>query len=345
VSGHVKQRVGLLSNPYAGCGRDHVLALTRQAFDCLAPQAEIFVGPGDLGANACVGAAFTVVGSDDTRTRSDTISTAQAFIASGVELVVIVSGDGTYNDALAGMKAAGVTVPIFGIAAGRFNTMFPKRKHDPFVSLRGGFRPFHLTDLVIDDVPGLLVHVNGAVAGYGFFWTVVSNALAYSDAGGQVTTIDAARMLAGDVVPLSAAWPVASEATRIVISSEALGEIELARGRDIAMPIVAHIVPELNQILAGGFGTYAELMGFHGVAYYFANRDIPFLPTPQFFPVTTRAVGFFAGDEVRFTGLEDGAVLQIDSTPICLLHRDDILTVQVVHALGKKARLPTEIGG
>ena len=245
MSGHAKQRVGLLSNPYAGCGRDHVLALTRQIFDCLAPQAEIFVGPSDLGANACAGAAFSVVGSDDTRTRSDTISTAQAFIASGVELVVIVSGDGTYNDALAGMKSAGVTVPIFGIAAGRFNTMFPKRKHDPFVSLRGDFRPFHLTDLVIDDVPGLLVHVNGAVAGYGFFWTVVSNVLAYSDAGGQVMTIDAARMLAGDVVPLSAAWPVAGEATRIVVR---FGRwVELARGRDIAMPVVAPSL-ELNQI-------------------------------------------------------------------------------------------------
>lgn len=337
--------MGLLSNPYAGCGRDHILALTRQAFDCLAPQAEIFVGPGDLGAHACAGAAFTVVGSDATRTRSDTIATAQAFIARGVELVVIVSGDGTYNDALAGMKAAGATVPIFGIAAGRFNTLFPRRKHDPFVSLRGGVRPFRLTDLVIDDVPGLLVHVNGAVAGYGVFWTVVSNVLAYSDAAGQVMTIDAADMLVGNVVPRTVAWPVAGDATRIVIRSKTLGEIELARGRDIAMPVVAHIVPELNQILAGGFGTYAEFMGFHGVAYYFPDRDIPFLPTPEFFPVTTRAAGFFAGDEVTFTGLEDGAVLQIDSTPICVLHREDVLTVQVVHALGKKARLPTDITG
>lgn len=319
--------------------------MTRQIFDCLAPQAEIFVGPGDLGAHACAGASFTVVGSDATRTRRDTITTVAAFIISGVELVFIVSGDGTYNDALAGMKAAGLTVPIFGIAAGRFNTLFPKRRHDPFVSLRGGFRPFRLTELVIDDVPGLLVHVNGAVTGYGFFWTVVSNLLAYSDLGGQVMTVDAARMLAGDVVPLSAARPVAGETTRIVVSSRTLGEIELARGRDIAMPVVAQIVPELNQILAGGFGTYAEIMGFDGVAYCFVDRDIPFLPTPQFFPVTTRAAGLFAGDEVRFTGFEDGAVLQIDSTPMGLLHRDDVLTVQVVHALGKKARLASEIGG
>src|SRR4051812_7731476 len=112
-----RRRVGLLCNPYAGCGRDRILGLTRQTFDCLAPQAEIFVGPGDLGASACSGAGFTIVGRDDTRSRSDTIATAQAFIARGVELVVVVSGDGTYNDALAGMKAAGTTVPIFGIAA------------------------------------------------------------------------------------------------------------------------------------------------------------------------------------------------------------------------------------
>jgi predicted polyphosphate/ATP-dependent NAD kinase len=52
-------------------------------------------------------------------TRQDTLDTTQAMIAAGADLIVIVSGDGTYNDALAGMKAVGVTLPIFGIAAGR----------------------------------------------------------------------------------------------------------------------------------------------------------------------------------------------------------------------------------
>jgi hypothetical protein len=315
-----------------------VLELGRSAYACLAAQADVLVGPGDLGANAGDGGAVTVVGSDATASRSDTLDTTQAMIAAGADLLVIVSGDGTYNDALAGMKAVGVTVPIFGVAAGRFNTLFPKRKHDPFVSMRGDFRPFSLADLVVEEVPGLVVRVGGEVVGYGFFWMVVSNALAYSDEAGQFMTIDAARMLDGDVVPLTGAWPVATDTTRITVHSESLGEIELGRGRDIVMPTVAHTVPEMNQIMAGGFGAYAEFMGFHGVAYYFADATIPFLPTPEFFPVDQRAAAFFAGDEVRLTGLADGAVVQIDSTPIRVLDQGDAVTVEVERALGLKAR-------
>jgi hypothetical protein len=321
--------IGLIANPYAGTSRERVAELARAAYECLAPQADVLVGPGEMGADG-----GTVVGSNATRTRRDTIDTTRTMIAAGAELLVIVSGDGTYNDALEGMKAAGITVPIFGIAAGRFNTQFPKRRHDPFVSLRGDFRPFRLDDLVIEDVPGLEVRVGGELAGYGFFWTTISNALAYSDPDGKFMVIDAARMLAGEVVALAAPWPVATDDTRIMV-----GRTELARGASITMPVVAQIVPELNQILAGGFGAFAEFMGFHGVAYSFTNPAMPFLPTPEFFPVETRSAAFLAGEEVRITGLRDGAVLQIDSTPIRLVTASDAVTVQVVPALGKKAKL------
>jgi hypothetical protein len=293
-----------------------------------------------LGQSACPEGAAVVVGQDTTKSRLDTIETAKQLVARGAELLVIVSGDGTYNDALEGMKAAGVTLPIFGVAAGRFNTLFPKRKHDPFVSMRGGFRPFKLADLLVDDVPGLVTRHNGEIVSYGFFWMVVSNALAYTDEGGNMITIDAAAMLGGKVVPLLAPWPVATESTRIGIQSKALGDFELGRGPDMSMPIVAHVVGELNQIVAGGFGVFAEVMGFHGVAYYFKNKDIPFFPTPAFFPVETRSAAFFEGDQVRFTGLRSGAVVQVDSTPIRAISNEDVLTVEVVRALGKKARLP-----
>ena len=331
------KRVGLIANPYSGSGRERVLALARQAFATCVEQAEVLVGPGDMGA-VIAGGRATVVGTDASRTRRDTIETTRAMLDGGVELLVIVSGDGTYNDAREGMTAAGRTVPILGVAAGRFNTQFPKRKHDPFVSVRGEWKHVSLDALVIEDVTGQVVRVNGELAGYGFFWTTISNALAYSDADGKVVIVDAARMLAGEIVPIAGAWPVATSETRISLASKALGDREVARGADIALPVVAQIAPELNQILAGGFGAFAEFMGFHGVAFYFANKDIPFLPTPEFFPVDTRSIAFFAGDEIRFTGLRDGAVLQIDSTPIRVLGKKDVVTVQIEHALGRRAR-------
>jgi predicted polyphosphate/ATP-dependent NAD kinase len=84
------ERVGLLSNPYAGSGRDRVLALARDAFACVATQADVLVGPGDLGASA-TGGRGTVVGTDASRTRRDTIDTTRAMIERGAQLLVIVS--------------------------------------------------------------------------------------------------------------------------------------------------------------------------------------------------------------------------------------------------------------
>jgi len=331
-------RIALLSNPYAGCGREKVLELTHQAFECLQPQvSEIMVGPGDMGEVVCQGDNVTVLGQDSTHTRRDTIETARQMIEKGAELFVIVSGDGTYNDALEGMKSVGATVPIFGIASGRFNTIYPRRKHDPFVSMRDGFRPFSIEDLVVEDVMGLVSRINGEIVSYGFFWATVANALAYSDDKGNMITIDAAKAIRGEIVPLPDPPAIASEATQIVVHSNVLGEIELASGRDISMPIVAHVVDEINQIMAGEFGALANILGLHGVAYYFPDTRIKFLPTPDLFPTDIRSTGFFEGDQVRFTNLNDGSVFQVDSTPICQIGSDDVLTVEVVLKLGQKA--------
>ena len=334
------QRIAILSNPYSGSGRERVLELTRQAYECLESQVStILTGPGDMGEVICQGSKVTVVGQDKTKTRIDTIETAKQMVEKGVELFVIVAGDGTYNDALEGMKSLGVTLPIFGIAAGRFNVIFPKRVHDPFVSMRGDFRPFWLKDLVVEDVSGLVSRINGKIVSYGFFWVNVSNAVAHTDANGNLAMIDAGQYIEGKVVPITGLVPVATEDTRILLASKVLGEIELGKGTGIGMPVVAHLVPEINQIVSGGFGMMAEAMGFHGVAFYFPNARFAFLPTPDNFPVDSRSLAFFAGDEVRFTNVKDGSVLCVDSTAICRISSSDVLTVEVVLELGKKAVL------
>jgi hypothetical protein len=334
------KRLAILSNPYAGSGRERVLELTRQAFECLKPQVEeVYTGPGDLGEAVCRGDRVTVLGQNTTKTRLDTIATAQQMVEKGAELFVIIAGDGTYNDALEGMKSVGATLPIFGIAGGRFNVIFPKRVHDPFVSLRGDFRPFSLQDLYVEDVRGLISRVNDKIVSYGFFWVNVSNVVAHTDATGSLTMIDAAQYIEGKIVPLFDPPPVSTPDTRITLKSNILGEHELARGTEIAMPIVAHVVPEINQIVSGGFGFMAEVMGFHGVAYYFPKAKFAFLPTPDNFPIDTRSLAFFAGDQVSFSGLRDGSVLCVDSTAICQLRSSDVLTVEVSLDLGKKAVL------
>jgi hypothetical protein len=335
------QRIAILSNPYSGSGRERVLELTRQAFECLEPQVqEVLTGPGDMGEVVCRGSKVKVLGTDGTRTRRDTIETARQMVEQGVELFVIVAGDGTYNDALEGLQSLGATLPIFGIAGGRFNVIFPKRVHDPFVSMRGDFRPFALKDLVVEDVRGLVSCINGQVVSYGFFWVNISNGVAHSDANNNLVIIDAAEYINGRVVPVTMPKPVSTPQTTITLYSKMLGTIELGRGTEIVMPVVAHVVPEINQIVSGGFGMMAEVMGFHGVAYYFKNAQFAFLPTPDTFPVETRSLAFFAGDQVHFKDVSDGSVLCVDSTAILQLRSSDVLTVEVVLDLGKKAVLP-----
>ena len=235
--------VAILCNPYAGSGKERVFQLTRQAFACLRSQvAEILVGPAEMGAVVCQGDNVTVVGQDHTRSRWDTIETTKQMVARGAEFFVVVSGDGTYNDVVAGMKAMSVTLPILGIAAGRFNTIFPKRKHDPFVSIRGDLRPFALADLGVEDVMGLVSRVNGTIVSYGFFWAVVCNALAYTDVDGTFMTIDAAQFLQGRIIPCATPFPVATEATRLTLVSRTLGDVEMAGGANMALPMVTHIV-------------------------------------------------------------------------------------------------------
>src|SRR5712691_11669162 len=202
--------IAILCNPYAGSGRERVFQLTHQAFACLRSQvAELLVGPAEMGAVVCQGDNVTVVGQDHTQSRWYTIETTKQMVARGAEFFVVVSGDGTYNNVVAGMKAMGVTLPILGIAAARCNTIFPKRRHDPFVSIRGDFRPFALAGLEVQDVMGLVSRVNGTIVSYGFFWAVVCNALAYTDVNGTFMTIDAAQFLQGRLVSRTTPFPVA----------------------------------------------------------------------------------------------------------------------------------------
>lgn len=329
--------MGLLCNPHAGLGEETIHRMTAEVYRILEGQVErILVGPEHMGGRVCPGAP--VVGTAASGTERDSRDTARAMAGEGAEMIVIVAGDGTYNDALAGMKAGGEVVPIFGIAAGRFNTIYPRRRHDPFVSLRR-LVPFRIEDIVVEDVMGTVARVNDEVVGYGFFQTMVSNTLAYSDADNNLMTVDAAKMLEGEVVPISEYASTATDGTEIKVVSPLQGEIRVAAGKEVALALIAQVPDEVNQILCAGFGAVANMMGFQGVVNVFTNPGLTWAPTPDLFPIVTKSVGFLEGDRVHYSGVRDGSVVQIDSTPICTLGAKDVLTVEVVASLGKKAAL------
>lgn len=335
------EKVGLICNPYAGMGREEINRITQEAYGILKDQVKtVFVGPGEMGAAVCSGAP--VVGSAGTGGSRDTMETARAMALEGAEMITIVAGDGTYNDALSGMKQEGRVVPIFGIAAGRFNVIYPKRRHDPFVSLRRLYR-FDVNSIRIEEVMGTVAKVNGEVVGYGFFQTMVFNCLAYSDADGNLIFVDAARMIDGEVVPISDFSSTSTENTEVKVVSQSFGEVRVARGKEISLAMIAQVPDEVNQILCGGFGAIANMMGYIGVVNIFTNPNLTLIPSPEFFPIVTKSAGFFEGDQVVYTGVAEGSVIQIDSTPICVIGPDDLLTIEVDRALGLKAAVP-ELG-
>lgn len=336
------EKVGVICNPHAALGREKVHEITREVFGTLRGQVgSILVGPGDMGETVCPGGR--VEGHSGTGGRQDTIETARAMVSAGVEMMVIVSGDGTYNDALFGMRDAGRVVPIFGIAAGRFNVIYPKRCHDPFVSLRT-FRPFDVSRIREEDVMGTVVRVNDEIVGYGFFQTMVANALGYSAPGGEFMLVDAARMLQGEVVPVTDFTSTWTDHTEVKVASASMGDVPVARGSEVSLVMIAQVPDEVNQIMCGGFGAVANILGYTGVVNVFTNPGLNLIPSPEFFPIVTKSAGFLEGDRVCYAGVREGSVVQIDSTPICLMGPGDVLTVEVVRCLGKKA-VPAEVGG
>jgi len=333
--------VGLMCNPYAALGKEAIHAITREACRTLEGQVErILVAPGEMGESVCP--QGRTVGASGAGGRQATIDTARAMVREGAEMLVIVSGDGTYNDALFGMKAQGTVVPIFGIAAGRFNVMYPKRRHDPFVSLRT-FRPFRVAKIRTEEVMGTVVRVNDEVVGYGFFQTMVANALGYSAPGGDFMLVDAARMLQGEAVPVTEFTSTWTETTEVKVVSPSLGEVPVARGAEVSLVMIAQVPDEVNQIMCGGFGAVANILGYTGVVNVFTNPGLNLIPSPEFFPIVTKSAGFVEGDRVCYSGVREGSVVQIDSTPICLMGPEDTLTVEVVRSLGLKA-VPGEVG-
>jgi hypothetical protein len=323
-------------------GREKIHSITREVFRTLEGQVTgILVGPGEMGETVCPGGR--VEGVCGTGGRSDTIETARAMVLAGAEMMVIVSGDGTYNDALFGMREEDRVVPIFGIAAGRFNVIYPKRRHDPFVSQRE-FRPFQVSRIQAEDVMGTVVRVNDKIVGYGFFQTMVANALSYSAPGGEFMLVDAARMLQGEVVPVADFTSTWTDATEVKVVSVSMGEVTVARGGEVSLVMIAQVPDEVNQIMCGGFGAVANILGYTGVVNVFTNPGLNLIPSPEFFPIITKSAGFVEGERVHYSGVQEGSVVQIDSTPICLMGPDDILTVEVVRSLGKKA-VPGEGAG
>jgi len=333
--------VGLMCNPYAALGKEAIHDITREVCRTLEGQVErILVAPGEMGESVCP--RGRVVGASGAGGRQATIDTARAMVREGAEMLVIVSGDGTYNDALLGMREEGTVVPIFGIAAGRFNVIYPKRRHDPFVSQRA-LRPFRVSEIRTEEVMGTVVRVNDEVVGYGFFQTMVANALGYSAPGGDFMLVDAARMLQGEAVPVTEFTPTWTETTEVKVVSPAMGEVVVARGHEVSLVMISQVPDEVNQIMCGGFGAVANMLGYTGVVNVFTNPGLNLIPSPEFFPIVTKSVGFVEGDRVCYSGVREGSVVQIDSTPICLMGPRDTLTVEVVRSLGLKA-VPGEVG-
>jgi hypothetical protein len=118
-----------------------------------------------------------------------------------------------------------------------------------------------------------------------------------------------------------------------------MGEVTVARGSEVSLVMVAQVPDEVNQIMCGGFGAVANLLGYTGVVNVFTNPGLNLIPSPEFFPIVTKSAGFLENDRVCYSGVREGSVVQIDSSPICIMGPEDVLTVEVVSALGKKAVL------
>ena len=104
--------VGLVVNPVAGLGAAHNSAAARQVVSSLRPN-QVVTGPGDLGADAVSDAQ--VIPAPDIQGRAVTQFLARQIISTGVDVLIVVGGDGTMADVAFGAASNNDHLPSYAL--------------------------------------------------------------------------------------------------------------------------------------------------------------------------------------------------------------------------------------
>jgi hypothetical protein len=240
-----------------------------------------------------------------------------AELASDVDAIMVIGGDGTMSDVAYSLFISGFTTPIIGIGAGSTNA-------GPLITAKAKeIDQLASHELFIRELGGILAVLNGQQAGLGFNDIVLGDTI-LTTLIGKVVQVSAAEFMNGKKIPAS---PSRAGTMGSNVSIERKAKTKLIHkgefGQMFASPLEERY---LGKGLAGGTSLAVALGLPAGLAITseplinYSIRQEEFL---ELEPIVTRTASFREGDEVIVRGLKDGTCLNIDGNPLAILKPDD----------------------
>ena len=325
------ERVGLIVNPQSGAGRALLAAV--EALRALAPR-EVWTGAGEMGGDALAGLPATAHLLDWSALsgRARSAWAAQRCVEAGVDVLVVLGGDGTLADVALAIQ--GSAVPLLGVGVGTANV-------GPLVTcLAVDVGRLAGAEFEVVHVPGLLAGVNGADLGLGFNDVVVDfTVLATID--GQMVNVDAVGKMSGQNIRRDPE-PIGGPDTWVIRREGAI-ETQVAEGAQVAT-LIAGLPDErfYGKAIAGGVLLSAMLdepAGCLVCDHLLIRTTLDPAAHRRSEPVLTRYVGLRETDRLEASGFRPGAVLCADGNPLALLSATDIAQVRVRRGLARSLRL------
>jgi predicted polyphosphate/ATP-dependent NAD kinase len=300
--------LGVITNPSAGGGKAYIQKITAQVIEKFRDSNIIYPEPG--------------------KGRETTIHHA-CEIATCVDAILVVGGDGTMSDVAYGLFTTGSTTPILGIGAGSMNA-------GALISLKAteldALDPDALT---VREAGGILATLKGETRGLGFNDIVFGDTV-LTTLNGRVVQVNAAEYMKGMKIPAppSRAGTMDSE-VYIERQGKAIQIHKGEFGQIFAAPLEERY---LGKGLAGGTSLAAALglpAGIAVISQPLINYSIGPDELLSMEPIITRTASFRKDDKVVVRGLKDGTCLNIDGNPVRLLEHDDDVYLSYIPAAAK----------
>ena len=247
-----------------------------------------------------------------------------AQLASNVDAILVIGGDGTMSDVAYSLFISECTTPILGIGAGSTNA-------GPLITAKA--KEIDQLDphaLFIRDVGGILAFRNGEQTGLGFNDIVFADTI-LTTLKGKVVQVSSAQFMKGEKI---SAPPSRAGTTRSNVSIKRKGKTKLIHqgefGQMFASPLEERY---LGKGLAGGTSLAAALGLPAGIAITsepLINYSIQQEEFLEIEPIVTRTASFREGDEVMVRGLSKGTCMNIDGNPLAILKLDDEVSLRYI---------------
>ncbi len=304
--------LGVIINPAAGAGKAFIQKVAARAIEIFGDCNVIYPDPGDR--------------------REDTMRLVGE-IASRVDAILVMGGDGTMSDVAYSLFKKRAVTPILGVGAGSTNA-------GPLITLKAtGLDALDPDALNVKEVGGILAILNGEHAGLGFNDIVFGDTI-LTTFDGCIVQVNASEFMKGKKIPAAPSRAGTADSEVYIVRSGKVIQIHKGDfGQMFAAPLEERY---LGKGLAGGTSLAAALGLPAGIAITsesLVNYSIGAEELLSMEPIVTKTASFRERDEVAVSGLREGTCLNIDGNPMAILGSHDEVRLRYIPSAARILKL------